>query len=84
MRAVHVPKRRWGALQRPKAAAAAPRQAGVPLAQMYEENYPTKPAASDLTVVTRPLAPPLVEGWLYRKAKVSFEKGWCALFVKPV
>ena len=51
---------------------------------MYEENYPTKPAASDLTVVTRPLAPPLVEGWLYRKAKVSFEKGWCALFVKPV
>ena len=43
---------------------------------MYEENYPS--GRSDPTVDPEP-APNLTEGWLWRKAKITYDKGWYRL-----
>jgi len=47
---------------------------------MYEQNYGTTSQPAELTVVTRPLPPgPVLEGWLYRKGIMMYEKGWYKL-----
>ena len=43
---------------------------------MYEQNYPSGQSAP--TVDPEP-APNLTEGWLWRKAKITYDKGWYRL-----